>query len=356
MRNWGLKKRLSFRGKVTLAIATSTIIGLLVTTVAVLSFEIYSFRKNSNNELDMITQLTAINLTAPLSFQDSVTAKETLNSLLVNEHIVSATVYTMHGDEFARYDKPGKSGAVRNPTLSFTRKIVFDDELLGHVTVESNEAALYKKLQAVAIILLITFSLGLPFAFFLATILQGFISKPILNLARTAEAITEDKDYSIRAEKTGSDDINILVASLNKMLSEIQDRDVQLKSYNISLEKAVTQRTAELIRAKEEAEAAVVAKGHFLANISHEIRTPMNGIIGMTDLALELAQEQELKEYIEIVKSSAESLLTIVNEVLDFSRVEAGKFSLNRTLFTLSDLVKKSVSIRTLMGNNILLK
>ncbi|GIW98090.1 MAG: hypothetical protein KatS3mg111_1423 [Pirellulaceae bacterium] len=180
----------------------------------------------------------------------------------------------------------------------------------------------------------------------IAKVIQRRITEPVRNLAATAQQIAHQESLELRAQKYGNDEIGQLCDAFNEMVERLDVKRQELKQANEELEQRVAERTRELADALERATAASRAKSDFLANMSHEIRTPMTAVLGYAELLCEdPALSSTNRERVEIMLRNGRHLLTIINDILDVSKIEAGKMTVEMLDCSICEIVADLFSL-----------
>jgi len=373
-------RRRSIREKLVTIVMSTTAAALTVSLGLVVAYDLRSYQRSLQNDLATQAELVGHMTSAALAFDDPRLARENLSLLRTRPSLRAAALYDEQGALFAWYVAPGEPATFppsprkegrgkEGDDLVLYKPIKENGEVLGTVYLRS-ENLLVERMRDYLLIAAGVALLALLTAWLLVRRLGHTITAPIAAITGIARDVVATRDYSRRAPRISEDEAADLVDSFNAMLAEIELRTRALESsnreiareaqerararqevmrLNEQLEQRVHERTmqlelanSELELAIEEARAANLAKSAFLSSMSHELRTPLNAILGFAQIlssnAMPTTPEQKM-EFSNHILKSGRHLLTLINEILDLAKVEAGALTLSMEAVGLGEVL-----------------
>ncbi len=304
----------------------------LVTTLAVLLVACASFlfqqwtvaRQQTATTQGVLVQIMAGVAAPALARGDLTGARAAVEAAAEPGSVVSAQLIDAKGRVVASKTDDAPKEGVR----ILAEPVVFENRQIGEIRLGVVDPSLAKMLPRFLALTMALFFGAAGAALFLSRGLARRITAPVDRLSQAMEEVALSGKFKQVEEKTTDDGLfQSLARSFNQLLAKLEANDRSLR-----------ETMGALVTARDQADSANVAKSQFLANMSHEIRTPLNGVLAMADVMSRGELDDRQRERLGVIRESGELLLAVLNDVLDLSKIEAGKLELNPADFNLSDL------------------
>jgi signal transduction histidine kinase len=319
---------------VTIILLTSGLV-LLLTFAAYFLYEYYSFKRTTVYQLSLMSRMLGANSSAAILTNGKEEATEILSSLEVEPHILAGGIYDSTDRLFATYyhgtsetklpetnrNNPGFD--VAESLVVGSQPIMHHGKRIGSVYLVSDMTAVFDRFLLYTNIAGLIFILSILVAYFVSRRLQRNLSNPILQLAETVKLISENRNYSIRAEKHDNDEVGVLTDAFNQMLVRIESQNLEILNFTHSLEEKVKERTIELENAYEELEA-------FSYTVSHDLSAPLRHIDAFMSEFLEENESKLEGDNKKLVVNSiryARKMRQLIDDLLVFSQLNRKELS-----------------------------
>ena len=334
--------RAPIRQKLMLIALVTTGGALLLAGAGLIFFDNARFKREMTADLETFADVIAQNSTAALTFGDTTTARENLKGLSPRASIVAAALYQPDGRLFVAWTRRGGEAPPRSgkdasyftgDSLVVFRGVTLRGERIGTLYLRSDLRELHARLWTQALTVGLVFLASGITALLLSSGLQRLISRPILDLAVTAKAVSERQDYSIRAVKRSSDELGALVEAFNAMLGQIQQGDADLRHAKEELEERVRDRTRELQQRNEELDQSNRELDDFAYIASHDLKEPLRGIHNFSSFLLEDYSDKldgDGRSKLETLMRLTRRMETLIDSLLQFSRLGRVDLGLDR--------------------------
>ena len=334
----------SVRLKVALVAWLTTLATLLVATSIVSVRQWGAEREELVRRRATVADVLASNLSAPLVFQDQAAAAEVLASVSRIPGVKAAHLFDAAGRPFASLSLDGETRTIsaaspehqthrfQANTLTTRVPVELDGERVGELALTSGLEEMNAQLQGFLALMIGLMIAASAASLALAVWLSGLLIRPIRRLAAVMDKMRRSGVFADSIERESGDEIGDLTEAFDDLVETLRRNEQSLRE------------------ARDQSEAANLMKSQFLANMSHEIRTPLNGVLGMVQAMRLDAISRVQRERLDLIQSSGEQLLTVLNDILDISKIEAGKLDLEYLDFDAAALVTEVCETFTALG------